>query len=89
MLPTTYRYPSANSFVHLRAQDEGRWALLVDGREICSYSSAEKAAQFVARGLTGNSLIDRMPIRPRTLADWDRSARTPAHVPPPVVVLTR
>lgn len=73
MNETTYRHPCANSLMQLRKDEAGRWCLFLNGREVCSYSSAERAARFIALGRTGETVIDQMRDRPRCLTDWDGS----------------
>jgi hypothetical protein len=71
MQTTVFRYPCADSLMQLRRDECGRWGLHLNGREVCNYSSPEKAAHFVALGRTGEPAIDQMRNRPRVISDWD------------------
>jgi hypothetical protein len=72
MLAPIYRHRSDSGLMTLRKGEDGRWELMFDDRGVCSYLTPEKAAHFVASGKTGDSRIDTMAARPRTLFDWQR-----------------
>lgn len=56
--------------LRLCKNDDDRWSLFCNNHEVCTYSSPERAALFVFRGITGNSLIDRMVGRPQAIEEW-------------------
>jgi hypothetical protein len=64
----SFRLPGAELL--LKPTGDGEWALYCNQRELCTYSSPERAARFVAQGRTGNGLIDLALERPKDLQQW-------------------